>query len=239
MLFSLRTFFLFSFIVLTLFAFNKKSEERMLSYVVDLTKERVEMRWKGNDKNPLMSFDHLITQLESEGKTIRFLMNAGMYDTKHAPIGLYIENKVLLHKVNRATGASGNFYMQPNGIFAISTHQKPVIVPTDQYAIADTIQYATQSGPMLVINGKINPLFAPKSVNTNIRNGVGIMPNNKVIFVMSKTEVTFYEFASYFKKLGCKNALYLDGAISRSYCPSANWLQKGGEFGVMIAVTSK
>ncbi len=220
-------------------SFIKKSEDRFLTYIVDLNKESIEMRWKGPDKQPLQSFDKLLTALEQEGKNVHLLMNAGMYDINHAPVGLYIENKSLLHKVNRSKGHSGNFYMEPNGVFAISIHQKPVLIPTDQYAIADTLLYATQSGPMLVIDGKLNPLFAPKSVNTNIRNGVGILPNGKLVFAMSKDEVTFYEFANYFKKLGCKNALYLDGAISRTYCPSAQWPQKGGAFGAMIAVCSK
>lgn len=230
-----------SIIISTIFflSFIKKSEDRFLTYIVDFNKESIEMRWKGPDKQPLQSFDNLLALLESEGKQVHFLMNAGMFDINHAPIGLYIEKKALQHKVNRSKGLNGNFYMQPNGVFAISVHNKPVLIPTDQYAIADTLLYATQSGPMLVVDGKINPLFAPKSVNTNIRNGVGVLPNGKLVFAMSKEEVTFYEFANCFKKLGCKNALYLDGAISRTYCPSAQWPQKGGAFGVMIAVCAK
>jgi len=222
-----------------LLAFNKKSDEGIVSYTVDLQKERVTMHWRGANHKPLQSLDNLLAQLTAENKEVHFLMNAGMYDASYAPVGLYIENKVLMHKVNRVQQAAGNFYMQPNGVFAISINNRPVLVPTEQYALADTIAFATQSGPMLVLDGKINSLFAPKSVNTNIRNGVGILPNGKILFAMSKEEVTFYEFASYFKRLGCKYALYLDGAISRAYCPSCSWPQKGGAFGVMISVCAK
>ena len=42
------------------------------------------------------------------------------------------------------------------------------------------------------------------------------------IFAMLKKEMNFYEFAEYFKKLGCKNALYLDGFVSRTYLPEKN-----------------
>jgi uncharacterized protein YigE (DUF2233 family) len=63
------------------------------------------------------------------------------------------------------------------------------------------------------------------------------MPNNDVIFVMSKTKINFYDFANYFKKLGCKNALFLDGFVSRTYLPEKNWKQIDGNFGVIIAVT--
>ena len=89
---------------------------------------------------------------------------------------------------------------------------------------------------MLLINGQIHPAFKKGSSNLNIRNGVGILPNNKVIFAMSKQEVNFYDFAQYFKNLGCKNALYLDGFVSRTYLPGKNWEQLDGNFGVIIGL---
>jgi len=91
---------------------------------------------------------------------------------------------------------------------------------------------------MLVIDGQIHSAFKEGSTNLNIRNGVGILPNNKMIFAMSKKEVNFYDFANYFKNLGCKNALYLDGLISRTYLPAQNWTQTDGNFGVLIGVTT-
>jgi uncharacterized protein YigE (DUF2233 family) len=90
---------------------------------------------------------------------------------------------------------------------------------------------------MLLINGEINPHFTKGSVNTNIRNGVGILPNHKVVFAISKELVNFYDFAEYFKNLGCKNALFLDGGISAMYLPEKNWEQLTGDFGVMIGIT--
>lgn len=101
------------------------------------------------------------------------------------------------------------------------------------------MQYTTQSGPMLVINRAIHPEFKEGSANLNIRNGLGILPDGKVLFAMSKTEVNFYDFAQFFKNKGCKNALYLDGFVSRTFAPSQNWQQTDGNFGVMIGVVSK
>ena len=75
------------------------------------------------------------------------------------------------------------------------------------------IKYATQSGPMLIIDGQIHPAFKQGTANLNIRNGVGILPNNKLLFVMSKKEMNLYDFANYFKNSGCINALYLDGFV--------------------------
>ena len=76
----------------------------------------------------------------------------------------------------------------------------------------------------------IHPAFKAGSANLNIRNGVGILPDNSVVFAMSKKEISFYDFAVYFKNLGCKNALYLDGFVSRTYLPAENWTQTDGNF---------
>jgi uncharacterized protein YigE (DUF2233 family) len=54
---------------------------------------------------------------------------------------------------------------------------------------------------------------------------------------MSKEAINFYEFAKYFKSLGCQNALYLDGFVSKTYLPEKKWIQTDGDFGVIIAVT--
>ena len=56
---------------------------------------------------------------------------------------------------------------------------------------------------------------------------------------MSKKTINFYDFASYFKSKGCKNALYLDGFVSRTYLPSKKWTQIDGNFGVIIAETKR
>lgn len=103
----------------------------------------------------------------------------------------------------------------------------------------NNIDFATQSGPMLVIDGKIHPAFKEGSTNLNVRNGVGILPDGTIIFALSKTEINFYDFAKYFQDLGCKNALYLDGFVSRMYLPEKKWIQTDGSFGVMIGVTKK
>jgi uncharacterized protein YigE (DUF2233 family) len=91
---------------------------------------------------------------------------------------------------------------------------------------------------MLLINGKMHPGFNKGSTNLNIRNGVGILPDKRIIFAMSKREINFYDFATYFKNKGCKNALYLDGLVSRTYLPEKRWIQTDGNFGVMIGVTT-
>ncbi|MCS3799668.1 phosphodiester glycosidase family protein [Niastella sp. OAS944] len=138
--------------------------------------------------------------------------------------------------MNTARG-SGNFYLQPNGVFYITTDNKAVICKTSDFKKSSKTKYATQSGPLLIVDGAINSVFTKGSSNTNVRNGVGILPNGEVVFAMSKDNVNFYDFAKYFQDMGCKYALYLDGFVSRTYCPEKNWTQTDGDFGVIIGVT--
>jgi len=90
---------------------------------------------------------------------------------------------------------------------------------------------------MLIIDGEINPKFKKGSTSLYVRNGVGILPDGRILFVMSKKEINFYDFAVFFKNKGCMNALYLDGFVSQIYLPEQNWKQLDGEFGVIIGLT--
>src|SRR6185312_14620174 len=123
---------------------------------------------------------------------------------------------------------NGNFYLKPNGILYITTDNKAVICQTSDFKDNAKIKYATQSGPMLIIDGQIHPAFKEGSANLNIRNGAGILPDGRIVFAMSQSGINFYDFAQYFKNLGCRNALYLDGLVSRAYLPEKNWVQKDG-----------
>jgi uncharacterized protein YigE (DUF2233 family) len=90
---------------------------------------------------------------------------------------------------------------------------------------------------MLLIDGEFHPAFKYGSKNLNIRNGVGILPDGKVVFAISREEVNLYDFAEFFKKLNCKNALYLDGFVSRAYFADEDWKQLDGNFGVIVGVS--
>jgi uncharacterized protein YigE (DUF2233 family) len=163
-------------------------------------------------------------------------MNAGMYLKDFSPQGLFIENQNVIKQLDTSSGY-GNFYLKPNGVFFITNDSIPHICTTADFVKVENVKYATQSGPMLIVAGKIHPAFKKGSKNINIRNGVGILSDNKVIFVMSKRKINFYDFTDYFAKLGCKNALYLDGFVSRVYLPERNLNQNDGHFGVIIGIS--
>jgi uncharacterized protein YigE (DUF2233 family) len=158
-----------------------------------------------------------------------------MFEPDKTPVGLFIENEKHLTPINKRSGKD-NFYLKPNGIFYITTDNLPVICKTEDFNDNGKIKYATQSGPMLIIDGYFHPIVKKARTSLNIRNGVGILPGNKIVFVMSKVPISLYDFADYFKTLSCQNALYLDGAISRTYLPEKNWVQTDGDFGGIIGV---
>jgi len=160
-----------------------------------------------------------------------------MYMTDNAPLGLFIQEGKTIKPLNKRS-ATGNFYLKPNGVFFIDEENKAAVCATEKFIDNGKVKYATQSGPMLIIDGKIHPAFTQGSENLNIRNGVGVLPDNNLVFAMSKKGINFYDFANYFKNLGCKNALYLDGFVCRTFLPEKNWVQVDGEFAVIIGVTT-
>ena len=215
-----------------------KIQHPVLSYIVDAKKQDIQLYWKDEQGEKIKSIQHLKNYVERNDLTLTFAMNGGMFTTDYAALGLFIQRKKIVTPLNNRHGA-GNFYVKPNGVFYITTDNNPMICQTADFRNNGKIKYATQSGPMLVINGKIHPAFKKGSTKLNIRNGVGILPNNNVVFAISKTEINFYDFAEYFQQLGCKNALYLDGFVSRMYLPEKNWTQTDGNFGVLIGVSKK
>ncbi|WP_347218565.1 phosphodiester glycosidase family protein [Chryseobacterium sp.] len=229
-------FFLFSLLLFISCKEKIQHEDNFLIYQVDSKKQDVKMYWKNNQNEILKSIGNLKNEAESDNKKLLFAMNGGMFEAYNTPKGLYIENFKILKPIDTLQG-SGNFYLQPNGIFYITQNHQPGIIETKNFKHNTAIQYATQSGPMLLVDGKINPIFQKESKNLNIRNGVGILENGEIIFAMSKKEVNFYSLAQLFKGMGCKNALYLDGFVSRAYLPEKNWIQTDGDFGVMIGIT--
>lgn len=222
--------------ILLFFQFSTNSDSDFVCYSVNPKKSNVSFYWKNDKLEIFGSIGKLKEWLSKKNIELLFAANGGMYKKDQSPQGLYIENGILKTPIDTSV-AKGNFYLKPNGIFYLTNSNNAFICKTEDFQNTKKIKFATQSGPMLVIDGQIHKAFDKNSTNLNIRNGVGILPNNDIIFVMSKKEINFYKFADYFKKQGCKNALYLDGFVSRTYNLKENWLQTDGKFGVIIAVT--
>ncbi|ANF51304.1 hypothetical protein A0O34_12635 [Chryseobacterium glaciei] len=233
-----KILFLSVFIILFSCKKEKQINPDFIIYSADMKKDKIEFFWKKNQNQPFKSIKNLKNYVNTKNQYLKFAMNGGMFIQNNIPKGLYIENFKNLHPIDTLSG-QGNFYLKPNGIFYLTKSNTSAVISTENFKINSDIKFATQSGPMLIINGKINPIFQKNSKNLNIRNGVGILENKNPVFIMSKKKINFYDFASLFKNLGCKNALYLDGFVSRAYLPEENWIQEDGNFGVIIGIATE
>lgn len=158
--------------------------------------------------------------LYQSGRQLLFATNGGIFGKNHYPGGLFIQNKEVIQNIN-LRNASGNFHLLPNGCFYLTQKGEAHVMESNAFVAKADISQITmgvQSGPMLIIDGEYHPAFNEGSKNLHIRNGVGVDDDGNIHFVISGQRTNFYDMATIFKEnLKCKNALYLDGAISEMY----------------------
>ena len=213
--------------------------DRILEHIVDPAVDDLRLFLKDDTGAVYHNFGKLRTALLADSLELIFGMNAGMFMEDHRALGLYIEDGVQYRKLNTTETAYGNFYLQPNGVFYWSNTGRAIVTTSKLFTQTENIKYATQSGPMLLIEGAIHPNFNEGSPNLHIRNGVGILPDGRILFAVSKVPINFFDFATFFKTRGCKNALYLDGGVCRTYLPEKNWKQLDGILGPLIGVVKR
>ena len=202
----------------------------------DPRRDDLRLFWKGADGRPYGSLGALADALKARGQRLVFAMNAGMFGEDQSPVGLYIENRRKLHGVDTRGGAS-NFHMKPNGVFWMGDGAAGVAETGRYLASAPAARFATQSGPMLVVDGKIHPKILPNGTSAKIRNGVGVGASGAVFFAIADEPVTFDKFARLFRDgLGCANALFLDGSVSSLYAPELKRDDELGPIGPIVGV---
>ncbi|MCK0099503.1 phosphodiester glycosidase family protein [Qipengyuania sp. S6317L1] len=158
---------------------------------------------------------------------IAFVMNGGMYDDALKPVGYFVRDEDRLGELDRGDG-SGNFYLKPNGVF-FGTGGRWQILASDTFlrTIGTRPQFGTQSGPMLVIDGKLHPEIQDNGPSKAIRNGVGVDAEGKAHFVISDAPLSFGQLARYFRdEVKTPNALFLDGNISSLWHPASGRMDK-------------
>jgi uncharacterized protein YigE (DUF2233 family) len=189
----------------------------------------------GTDGKPYGSLAALAAALKAKGERLTFAMNAGMFKEDQSPVGLYVENRKTLHEADTRAGAT-NFHLKPNGVFWVGDGVAGVAETSRFLANPPGARYATQSGPMLVIDGKIHPRIKPSGASEKIRNGVGACDRG-VAFAIADEPVNFDTFARLFRDgLACQNALFLDGSVSSLYAPEINRDDELGPIGPIAGV---
>lgn len=206
--------------------------------VVKLEPQQVGVVWKGADGQPFRTFDRVQARFAKEGKTVKFLMNAGIFEPGGIPSGLHVEQGKELRPTNTAEG-KGNFFLQPNGVLLLNggesrnesfwggessaeiktaaAHAAFLLDMALHANYVSALRVGVQSGPLLLIDGKRHPAFKESSPNKLHRNGVGIDSKGRIVFAITAPGqmVNFWDFAGLFLSLDCKNALFLDGDISQ------------------------
>lgn len=189
---------------------------------------------------PYRGFKAFAEAAPDEAKRVAFAVNAGMFDGEGKPIGYYVKDGERLKELNRNDGA-GNFHMKPNGVFFGSGSKWRVMASEAFYTqVGDRPDFGTQSGPMLVIDGKLHPEITDDGPSRTVRNGVGVDSAGRAHFVISEGPVSFGKLARYFRDvLKTPNALYLDGAVSELWDPSGGRLDSRAPIGPMLVVEEK
>ena len=207
--------------------------------VCEVTPERDDLRLFHSDATgaPYGHFGTLEAALEDRGLRLGPAMNAGMYHPDRAPVGLYVEEGEERMYLVTSDGP-GNFGLLPNGVLCLRPGRADVIETRAFARRAPACRFATQSGPMLVIDGALHPRFLPDSTSRYIRNGVGTTADGaRLVMAISETPVTFHEFGRLFRDaLGVEQALYLDGNVSRLHAPGLGRSDFGRPMGPILAV---
>lgn len=189
--------------------------------------------------HPLGEF-RAVRQRLAPGEVLDFAMNAGMYHSDLSPVGLFRSDEGERGEVVTA-GGGGNFGLLPNGVFCVGAKAPFQVIESRRFArVQPQCRLATQSGPLLLIDGELHPRFLPDSDSRYIRNGVGVSRDMATAwFAISDRAVTFHQFARFFRDgLGARNALYFDGSISRLYAPALGRADWGRRMGPIIGYVS-
>jgi len=204
---------------------------------VDVRKERLQLFLHDETGQPFKRFERLALWLEQRQEKLVFAMNAGMYHGDFSPVGLFVSEGHQAVPLNLDDGV-GNFFLKPNGIFTVTELAARVVESSEYSALRENAVFATQSGPLLVRGGKIHPAFKPQSDSRLFRNGVGVPAPGLALFVISEGPVNFFEFATLFRdRLGCPDALFLDGTVSSLYAPQLERNDFRMDLGPIMAVT--
>lgn len=210
-------------------------EQPLTAVRLDPRRDRLELFLRDETGKPFHTLPRLAAWLAARGRQLRLGMNAGMYEPDFSPVGLLVIDGKEIAPLNLREGR-GNFYLKPNGVFLLGAAGAQIVEASAYPSVAAGVRLATQSGPLLLQQGRVHPQLDPQSTSRHVRNGVGIC-GGEVVFAISPQKLSLYEFARRLRdELGCETALYLDGSVSSLYSPALGRSDARHRLGPLLGV---
>lgn len=149
--------------------------------------------------------NHDFASADDYGKMSHALIaiNGGFFDKNYQPLGLRIRRHQLISPF-KAISWWGIFY---------TLHNEATITNPKQFRLSQEIDFGIQSGPRLIVNGKIPTLKEGRAE----RSALGITRRGHVIILVTEhAAMSTTELAKLMKAppLNCLNAINLDGGSS-------------------------
>lgn len=147
--------------------------------------------------------DHASIEEYAQHSKALIAINGGFFDNDYKPLGLRFYNNQQ-HNPIKNISWWGIFYIK---------NQKAHLTNANQYNPRQSLEFAIQSGPRLLINNRIPPLKPGRAE----RSALGITHDGRVIvLVTDNMPLSTTELAQLMKTqpLSCENALNLDGGSS-------------------------
>jgi exopolysaccharide biosynthesis protein len=138
-----------------------------------------------------------------------FVMNCSFFDHLERPLGLVISRGIAIAPLHKGGTTLTGIFQIKNG--------KPEIIHRDDFNPNGVVE-AIQAGPRLLVDGKATPVT--KDTSRSLRTAVCLDQASNVLFASSTRwlmGVTLKEMQEILKRVGCKNALNLDGGGSAQF----------------------
>jgi len=196
----------------------------------DLTQNTARLFWRDADG---AIYGHF-AQLPDD---VLIATNGCMYHEDRRPVGHYLEeDQEVVAPI--ASAGPGNFGLLPNGVLCLNDGAAQILETRAYIDARPDCAYATQSGPLLVLNGELHPRFIEGSDSRKRRGGVGVSADGRTLFiVVTVNAVNFYDFGTLFRDgLGTPYALFLDGTVTRLFDRAGDRSDGGTRMGPILAI---